>query len=133
MAVLIVRERYTGYNAVVVSRMTYNWVGEDSDMRGGAAMTQDATIMTSRDLAQALDQLDRPRWVRRIAVEEALDSDGEPAFWIWLVLAPEMPDQETAQPILFDLRQRIRGMLSQQAPGMWAYIRIREDGDATQR
>lgn len=93
-------------------------------------MTQSVSITAPSDLAEMLDRLDRPDWVKCVELDEALDSDGESALWIWIVVSPTMPDQDTAQPVLSALRQRIRRLLSQQAPGLWAYIRIREDDNA---
>lgn len=93
-------------------------------------MTQSASIVSPGDLARMLGRLERPNWIQSIELDEALDSDGELALWICIVVTPLMPDQNTAQPVLSALRHRIRELLSEQAPGLWAYIRIREDCDA---
>jgi hypothetical protein len=81
------------------------------------------------ELGKKLDQLERPDWVRSIDTVEQLDADDELAVWIWIVVDTAMPPQEQAQLELAALRKRIRELLIEQAPGLWAYVRIKEDGD----
>ena len=91
-----------------------------------AAMAHAMEMPTVSDLQQAVRQIEKPDWVHDIEVVEDLDADGELAVWVWIVVGSEMPEQQDAQPVLAGLRQRIRGLLSEEAPGLWAYIRIRE-------
>jgi len=81
------------------------------------------------ELGKKLDQLERPDWVRSIDTVEQLDADDELAVWIWIVVDTAMPPQEQAKLELAALRKRIRELLIEQAPGLWAYVRIKEDGD----
>lgn len=90
---------------------------------------QAATTISLRELAESLDQLERPAWVRRFDVREDVDADGELAVWIWIVVGSGMPAQDVAQPVLKDLREQIRRVLTERAPGLWAYVRIREEGN----
>lgn len=84
-----------------------------------------AVDMTSLDeIATGMRSLERPDWVRDIEVREDLDASGDVAVWVWIVTAEDIPDQAEAQPVLADLRMRIRQKLSRHAPGLWAYIRI---------
>ena len=89
-------------------------------------MAQAIEMPTVSDLQRAVRRIDKPVWVREVEVVEGIDADGDLAMWVWIVVGGDMPDQATAQPILADVRQRIRDVLAEEAPGLWAYIRIRE-------
>lgn len=93
-------------------------------------MAQALEVGVLEELGKKLDQLERPGWVRSIDTVEALDADDEWSVWIWMVVGEEMPSQAQAQPELAELRKRIRQLLREQAPGLWAYVRIREVGDS---
>lgn len=89
-------------------------------------MVHAADAPSLAELQKAVDRVDLPEWINGVAVTEDLDADGELAVWLWIVVGETMPAQEQAQPVLSDLRQRLRQLLAQEAPGLWAYIRIRE-------
>lgn len=78
------------------------------------------------ELQRAVDRVDLPEWVRGVEVTEDLDADSELAVWLWIVVGKGMPPQEQAQPVLAELRKRMRRLLAEEAPGLWAYIRILE-------
>ncbi|WP_421620815.1 hypothetical protein [Alkalilimnicola ehrlichii] len=88
---------------------------------------KEAMNMPSLEALQGqLRALDRPDWVRDIELTESPDADGDMALWAWIVLEPEFPPQDDAQPVLAELRTRIRQLLANEVPGLWAYVRIRE-------
>ena len=92
-------------------------------------MLQALETPSLHELATTLGGLERPGWVSSIDVKEQLDADDELAVWIWIVVDTAMPPQEQAQLELAALRKRIRQLLIEQAPGLWAYVRIKEDGN----
>lgn len=77
-------------------------------------------------LQEAMDQIERPHWVHSIEVGEDFDADGELATWIWIVVERNSSEQANAQDAIARLRHRIRQHLSEVAPGLWAYVRVRE-------
>lgn len=94
-------------------------------------MLQALETPSLHELAKTLGGVERPGWVSSIDVKEQLDldADDELAVWIWIVVDTAMPQQEQAQLKLAALRKRIRQLLIEQAPGLWAYVRIKEDGN----
>lgn len=95
-------------------------------------MVQAINTPSLGELQDKIERLERPGWVRGIELTEALDADGEMALWAWIVLKPDFPSQDEAQPALAELRHRIRQLFANEVPGVWAYVRIREAeaGDA---
>lgn len=91
-------------------------------------------IPSLQAIRDSLCALDRPDWIESVQVTENIDASGEWAVWIWLYLAADrLPAQATVQPALNDLRGRIRRTLSEQAPGLWAYIRVQDSDEAGSR
>ncbi len=93
-------------------------------------MSQALEMGFLEELDRKLNQLERPSWVRSIDTAEEFDEYDEWSVWIWIVVDEDMPSQTDAQPELAELRKHIRQLLTEHSPGLWAYIRIREDGDS---
>jgi hypothetical protein len=89
-------------------------------------MAQVMNMPSLDTLRDWLKRLERPDWVRGIELAEGSDADGDPALWVWIVLDADIPTQDIMQPVLLDLRQRIKAYLSSEVPGLWAYVRVRE-------
>lgn len=80
-------------------------------------------------IARSVEQVPRPSWVRGVEVVRGVDAAGEDSLWIWILLDDaDVPERELRQG-LGELRVRLREELDRVAPGVWAYIRVRESGE----
>ena len=76
----------------------------------------------------SLDLPDSPRVVR-IELEEGFDSTGDPALYIWVLLADDTPDEEQTWQKVREIRRIIRETLHDAQEERWPYVRFRTESE----
>ena len=64
--------------------------------------------------------------VERLDVEEGIDSDGEPALWVWIVLRSDAPETAWAWDRRRTMKAAVSKGLQEAGVGDWIYVRFRD-------
>jgi hypothetical protein len=76
-------------------------------------------------IASILRQMKLPETVVDLKHEFGIDSSGEPAVWIWVVLQDAVAGRPTFFSETQEIRERIKSVLRREGVRRWPYIRFR--------
>jgi hypothetical protein len=92
---------------------------------GGDAMAVDQTIQNVQDalkLSKLRSKLPRSPKVVDIRVEDYVDTDGEDALRVWIIIDEDVDVENTKEQDLSDLMNAVRGRIRELGVERWAYI-----------
>lgn len=67
---------------------------------------------------------DRPEWVADLRFETGSDASGDPAVWVWVVMADEAAEGDGGTSNARAARALLDGAAREAAPDRWPYIRF---------
>ncbi|MDQ3813730.1 MAG: hypothetical protein M3347_07240 [Armatimonadota bacterium] len=63
--------------------------------------------------------------VRRVVVEEGIDTTGDPAFYIWVLLDDKVPDKRLNWKDIQPLVEHVEAQVRATHESIWPYVRVR--------
>jgi hypothetical protein len=67
-----------------------------------------------------------------LEVKSGLDSGGEPAYWVWIILQAGVPEKAWASDNLKSLRSKVIEQLRIDGVSVWIYVRFRDSAELVQ-
>ncbi len=77
----------------------------------------------NRELLQGIQRT--LQGVERLEYQSGMDSEGEPANWIWVVLSADAPERVRSWENRQQIRSRVIDLLGDAGVTDWVYVRFR--------
>lgn len=83
----------------------------------------------TEQITSALQSINWPQFVKDREWKLDVDSTGDEALWLWIVVSDPKAIEEDDSSAWTDLRQTIRDALSAKGIRLWTYIRVKAESE----